>query len=696
MVKFLRKNGKFFLVGFGILLMISFLAPQQCGQPSPADITVATLGGKKVTAEDMENTARRFSAVQDALTVVPVLSQIRDETQWYLLVQEAKNAGLVGGDADGAEWLSQLAVLSAQQAERFLISQFERGFNQELFQQYQEMFGDSQKREATLARAEQEFQQLRATLTSGERAVISPIEFDRGLAEARGVQRLLEAYLGAATLSDRRFVKEARRLSDAVVLDYVLIPATVKQNAIAEPTPEQVQAHYEKYREAEPGSGELGFGYRQPPVVKVEYVVLDPAALSGTVTLDPVEVNARWRSNRTRYPGEFWNEREKVEKDMRDDRVRALMSDAERAARGAVLESTRLLTERRPYFELPPASEWDAKRPKAEMIAQRVVDELKKTQKVSIALPEVVRRDDTWLSEQDLSALPGIGASSLALGGRSVPFSQLAMQVRELAGDNTLGLQVGLPYIAGVTSDAEGKRYLFTIIAARKAQAPDSLSEVSQRVVADVKQQLAFEALLSERDQIEQLAENEGLEAVGKRYAVTPPAGPDGSQPEPRPLPVRREVQATRDQIRGGEAVLNRPEFLGAIQAAAQGVDPLAPPLDPAALGDSVRNRVIALPIPGGLGVAALRVVATRPLTIEEARQTHDQGFIQILGTELREASKEGSVLEPFTLASLTARLNYVPRRQGREEATPSGAAPAATPADAPAANPATPASGTP
>src|SRR5690606_23642455 len=60
-----------------------------------------------------------------------------------------------------------------------------------------------------------------------------------------------------------------------------------------EPTTEEIEAHFQAYKDKRPGEGDYGFGYLLPPRVQAEWLVLDQQAIANAITLDEVEVQAR-------------------------------------------------------------------------------------------------------------------------------------------------------------------------------------------------------------------------------------------------------------------------------------------------------------------------------------------------------------------------------------------------------------------
>ena len=145
MFKFLRKYDKWILAVGGTLLLITFLVPQAIQGLSQysaqTGATWATVGAPpaKVTMGEAE-VFRRQARLIDRLGPQNLLNRLgagSDPAHWYLLLREAREAGLVGGPGSGLAFAQQIAAgspdgVSAEQIVALLGGQSGLDFNQTL------------------------------------------------------------------------------------------------------------------------------------------------------------------------------------------------------------------------------------------------------------------------------------------------------------------------------------------------------------------------------------------------------------------------------------------------------------------------------------------------------------------------------------------------------------------------------------
>ena len=123
MMKFLRKYNKVLFGVFSVLLMITFLVPtaiQEFSKSSASSNAVwATVGnGEKITLTEQQKLTRQLKMLE--VLQIPLATDLGikgNPSQWYLLVREAKQAGLVGGPSEGKELLSKIAGDEAKPGE---------------------------------------------------------------------------------------------------------------------------------------------------------------------------------------------------------------------------------------------------------------------------------------------------------------------------------------------------------------------------------------------------------------------------------------------------------------------------------------------------------------------------------------------------------------------------------------------------
>lgn len=634
MIKILRKHNKWFMVGFGILLMLAWLvAPTASGLSRASNNrAVATLDGRKVSRLDMATAAREIAALDG---FAPGLARSfgldgKDSVHWLLLTREAEEAGLVGGEKDGHLALEQLVRGAVQQM---------------MNRDFQFIFATQNLSQDEQRKAIDEYMARGTGLLMGrlQQQGLNGRELGILFARLSGVERLVGSYRRAARVSDRQAVALAHELLDGATVDAVFIPASLTAGSVPEPDDAALQAQFERFKGTRPGEGEFGIGYLLPRRVKLEWMTLDRKSFEDAVRLDPVDVRKRHTANRARYPGDFAAERANVERDMRGESVERAMQEAHLVIQSEVLKATRRLEPDGPYKKVPES--WE--RPRFETIAQAVAEGLKKMG-MEPTLPSVTTQTDKWLTEPDLRALPGIGSSSQRQGGITVPFPAVVMAAREVGGPSvSFPVQVGIPLAEHYLTDAAGNRYYITVLASRGESPPDSMDEIREQIVKDYKQLRAFESLKSKTDDFRQIAIEGGLDAAA---TAAVPAPTQGAEP-PKAPEVSRAVTMTR-KYSGGDPNLDDQAVRDAVASALQQIDPLTPygQIDPA-------KATVVVPSARHLGIAAIRIQAAAPLSREDYRRSDARVVVELQSQEL--PVPPGSDKDPFSLARLLERHEY-------------------------------------
>jgi len=639
MLKSLRKHNKWFMVGFGILLMVAWLVVPAFNQAAKARLNkvVAKFDGRGITALQSMNAAKELTAL-DAIS--PGLTQNflgikdRDSTHWLLLTRAAEDAGYMGGNRDGREFLDQFS---------------RQTMNQRLRNDFQFYFSliqgaaDDAAREKVLRDAIENAPQI--MLNEYARQGLSPDETEMLFARLSAVVRMVSAYREAPRVSDRRAVTLAKEFRDGAVVDYVFVPASLTADQIADPGDAALQAHFDTFKTTKPGEGEYGIGYLLPQRVKIDWMKLDRKAMEDAATLDPVEVRKRFTSNRGRYPGEYAAEKINVERDMKSEVVDRALQSAQLVIQSEVLKATRRLEPDGKYKVLPEG--WEQTRPRFETIAPLVVEQVKRDG-LTIPLPEVVIKGGSWLTEQDLAALPGIGQSTWRQGSVTIPFVKVVSATRELGGQGVaFPVQVGVPVAEHPLIDAAGDRYYITVLGTRGESAPDSMAEIREKVLKDYQVLKAFEQLKAKAGELRQVAIGGGLEAVSAAVAAT---ATQATPPTEAPV-VRRAVMITR-QNSGGDANLDDEALRKTVADASEAIDPLTP------YGQVEAEKAnIVVPTTKHLGVAVFHILSATPLTREEYRLADSQVVAFSHQKELPAGA--GSEEDPFSLLNMLKRHDY-------------------------------------
>ncbi|HYE03860.1 MAG TPA: hypothetical protein VD963_11585 [Phycisphaerales bacterium] len=598
MLRFLRKyNQKILVVGMS-LLMVAFLVQGSINQFSGAspNSTYLRMDGGRVTLAEAGLAPREFLAMNDLTggSLRFMLSARAEDDHWLLLTRAAEREGFVAGPRDGRATLETMIARMAQGTDP----------------------------EALIER-----------LAANHHLTVTQLEM--AAAKANGVMRMRQAYgAGLGRISDRRALGLGAQQLGTAYVDAVFVPATYAAAALPDPDEAALAAHFEKYRAVRPGEGEFGVGYTLPPRAKVEWLVIDRAAIAAGVRADAVEARRRFlRENPGATAEQFEAARGAIEESLKTARVDELMQAAEAAMRAELARATLRLPRRGEGVVLP--DDWAQQRPSLERLRDVVAERVRAQTGATIPAPAVEVRVATWLTQAELTGLPGIGSAWLPRGTSRLPFAQAVLGTSEAGGAGS-GVQVGLTS-PEPARDQAGNLYFFTVLAARPESPADSVEDVRAQAIADWKKIQGFDVLRTQAEAYRQRAISEGLDAI----AAETVRGPDGAFLAP--LYVQRAVKVQRRQASAPN--LNVAEFRDPVMAAAEKLDPRA---DQAQLDPD--QTTLALPLAPKLGLAIARVTAYRPLTIEDYRN-EEPWIVQELRPEL------GPEHDPFTPENLRKRL---------------------------------------
>jgi hypothetical protein len=639
MLKFLRKYRQSLLVVAGVMLMIAFLVPgaiQEWGRQR-ANVTVMKIGQRKVSAKEHHELTMEYEVLARlAGGTLPMFGITEGPEQWILLAELAERGGYTGAPTDGDDVMTDLGRTRGMMRLR-------AQYGDQLFNS---LMGNPQfagmlqgEIDNDIIATKQNYDRVR-----GE-ARLTEDQMHMAFARFRGIQRYIQAYTGIARVSTPRALIRGERELEGAQVEYIFFPADTRLADIGEPDAAALDALLTKYKDTRPGQGEYGLGYLLPPRVKLEYIVLDYAKIAAKVTPDLMEVRRRFNENPP--AGKSFDEaRGGIEATVRNEVVERVMNAAAEFIRTRVSLATRTLAEDGQFKALP--ADWESKRPKLsampEEIAKYVLEKTSVGGKPGVRIdpPEVVVRDDAYLTNDELDKLEGIGRSSLTRGQRQFPFSDYALAVHELVPTTPLTLQVGIPADEG-THGPDGSRYFFTILDARVESAPKSVDEVRARLTSDWKRIQAYR-LLADQDAaaLRAKAVAEGLMSIDETRKT--PVEP-GKAPPPGKV---KSTRVTRTVVGNGDPDINTDSFRVATIDVAEKLDPLV-----SADTYPADARTFSVPLPEKLGIAIVRIRSLVPLTVEDfrARQMALSNSIQL--DEFR--SLDGN---PLSVDRLKQRLN--------------------------------------
>lgn len=375
------------------------------------------------------------------------------------------------------------------------------------------------------------------------------------MAQLQAVRDLGGNVAQAGLPSEAEIRAAARDELEQVEIRAALVPAGAfrpKQGTEEEyqPTAEELQAHFELYRDKQPGRG-VEFGYHVPPSVRIQYIKIARDVVEEQLRLkeETLERDARkfYQQQRETNPL-FKRPPEPPKEDKKEEESDALSSDAGDA----------------PEVEKPPYLDWAEAREKAiavvrENHADEAVAQIANALRTSLgdpwvqavlspetgykdapegveklghyqdwveALPKSIAYPDAIaISESDFFTaaesrlIEGIGNARSAAGGNK-QLGQLALDVQGLAVVPT-ERQQGREYLSLYQTSTEvlrdartGDRYLFRVLETKPEHPAETLEEVRERVVSDVRQLRAYEQAQVCAERLFEVAKTEGLQAA--------------------------------------------------------------------------------------------------------------------------------------------------------------------------------------
>ena len=272
MLKLLRQYNQWILVVGGTLLLITFLMPsaiQGLAQRSAVSgATWATYSGGTVTGADLEQAQQELRVIELlGNQTLAFLGADKEPAHWWLLVHEAKLAGLVGGQGDGEAILAQMSAgqnVSAQQAL---------------------------------------FNLVKASGTNGDVVLET-------LSKMQGVMRLVNLSVAVDRVSDRRLKQSVARSLLSVSGDMVVIDARSNSTIeVAAPGDDRLNEQLRKFADtARPAEAAIGmdkFGYKVPNRFKLEWISISKAAVAASTANSPdlttLALKKRFAQNPSKY-----------------------------------------------------------------------------------------------------------------------------------------------------------------------------------------------------------------------------------------------------------------------------------------------------------------------------------------------------------------------------------------------------------
>jgi hypothetical protein len=245
MMKFFRKYNKQLLAVFMVLLMVVFLGGSALeGMLNPSNNrVVATSKLGDITLQDQliaqQTTGLLANLGMDWRRPAGMAAEPLQEMHWILLLREARELGLRTDPATVRAWFApdQLNLLASQ-------------------------------------------------LRVRQDRILSAV------ADLNAVQQAAFSIAGASAPSEADITAAARDALEAVKVHAVVLAAKALADDSYQPDEAAIQAHFEKYRD-KPAGGGVNFGYYREPSVQVQYIEIDRNRIAEEMTVPDLARLAR-------------------------------------------------------------------------------------------------------------------------------------------------------------------------------------------------------------------------------------------------------------------------------------------------------------------------------------------------------------------------------------------------------------------
>ncbi len=617
MFKFLRKYNKFILAVGGSLLVIVFLIPQAIQQLSQQaalrSTEVATVGATEedVSYTEWQNVLAESQIVQRLTSTgvlnIPGVPEIQDAGHWYLLTREAEQLGFMPPRPTPPFTISEADVLSLQQ--------------------------------------------------SGESVAL----YQRTMAKVQGVVQMLRTFIQAGDMSDRRLQKFAERLFHAVGLQTVVISADAEKATLT-PSEQQLQEQLETYKDVLPGEGKHGFGYKLPNRVKLAWVTVTAdsvrAAIEASNKIDGRALRRHWNENAGQrglppIPDELAAVPDVVREDLLDQLVSDELDQIEKFAYDQIRVPQRNLSKRDGFYELP--DDWATRQIDLQELAKQI------RQRFNISPPQYTAPGSDWVAVDELPSMEGIGAARTEKFGRlASTLSGIVARAREFDGNGTIPIQQGVagPPLRGT----DGSVYIFRISATDPSRPPTSVDEVRDQLVSDLRRSVHYEQLVTQTQQMQEIAQNEGLLALALQYDSEIAADNRAALYDPDKYfidSIRGQgLDALPSQVPGlGDA----PKVLEAIIDWARTF-----PVDAKMKSIPAAERIRVFDAEDQFAVVVVLLTKQYPLTVEDYKKLTADSQLEalLMGEELGDVTV---IQEVFGYDALAARHNFTPSQPANQ-----------------------------
>ena len=631
MLKFLRKRAKTLMVIFGTLLMIAFLAPQgiqQIGQQQLSQIRYVIGSGDEASrfsrADVIKASSFRragqivFERIVGERRFIPYAGD--DIEHWLLLVHAADQAGLIGGPADGEYWYNT-----------FWRQVFRNQFR--TLAQFDPDFADLSPEEIE-QRIDNGLNAVRNQAQGETR--LNDRDFFQALAQAQGIERLYQLYLGSARPSIPAVQQRAQEIGEEILVDAVVLPGQFAALP-GDPPEETLQRFFEERRSRTPVDSPDGIGYLLPPRVQLEWLEINRQKIREQIE---AESGARLRFEAQRDFADGW---EPVYGRSIDERVEQMLTNAIRAARATTNRATSELTQVDGVFVVTPG--WTA--PTMADLADAIesigvprpaigaTDRLETLAQFRRRESEAINRltfqsDGLTPEERErIELFTRFGASRPA----PIPFNpdtmtalpprvspELAFRVREITSVGGFSIQVGIPatdYVLRDQWDPEtgrglGNAYIMRVVDASTEVPADSIEQVRDTIAEDFKRLQGYQVLLTEIPSMAGTLASEGIFGVRQEFRSRMPEGATPPLVGQNLRVTSRELKTPPAPPTGAGPSLQSRDFLDAVVERATRYNRVERIVDQPEI-----NPFLIVPVLRHQTVVVAEIKFIRPITVE-------------------------------------------------------------------------------
>ena len=402
---------------------------------------------------------------------------------------------------------------------------------------------------------------------------IKPEAIYAAVASFVNVQRMVSMAISSATTSEAVLRSQAQKEYETVEVDLVAFNASTFQIPDEAFADEEIEAHFLTYRDRQKGKG-VEFGYHQPARVMAEYLKIDLETVAANVRVRESTLESRakrlWRENPK--DADFRRSRE----EMRPDPPEAEGDESEpegpppappspwyetfEEARDAGIRSVRKTAAKEhdierikdwllqqlsdPWFGSEKGDDGYPLAPEGvladgyyEAVLERIPDQYRYGDAVTISRTEYFKQVDAFRQ-------PEIGPAGLHTGGGPTSnfFRDLSFRVQgvvpmptERGVDGSLHFALGQSCAVPVI-DRDGNIYIYRIVDVKPAGPADSVDEVREEVIRDLRLLRGYERAREEADEFQASIASDGLKAafdVNESFAMLLEAPSGFSSPAP-------------------------------------------------------------------------------------------------------------------------------------------------------------------